>query len=579
MKFKMPKSKTTQSEVDRKAEQPGASSWADSDASKVASPYLGAGDRSGIYDPSRIVKAPLPHAAVRFAENARRSRSNSETARAVLIAAALPLTAAAVFLLLSGQDTNVDFDSRGNVTSTRSEASSGSPLSKTQSGPVAKATLPLSVPTPIKTQPVSSNMLVRLPSSHTNGAIPTAAPNINTVFVFNEYGDLESPYSLVFNENGEIISSQSRTEALAIFPTLDFSIGGRPFDFAAFAPPNDFRPPNPAIATNRIYDSMRKIYSAKASDPDVAQFVESLQKSALARSGLTVAVLKSFVPQDGHYQAEGLTELTWLKKAALFQRFTGDRQLAPRIDQALRTWAQTYEPSGDIELESPLADYIYAYNLMRDDSQKETVFAVDRFLSRLIARQFEHLRLNKFYDTRHAMFIANTIAVGLATSNFGYQWYSLERFNQHVMNSPAFNRPGLPTRADIDTYSKLLEAMTALDQARAFEANPKTVVRMASYLDRLLAAQQNPNFAAEHKAGLADVLKHAIYFRPTLLPLYARLQMTAGGLNDDERLTRHGSIDALLNLAKRYAESTSFTESGRMPSAAPRVLPQKTPQR
>ena len=85
MKFKMPKSKTTQSEVDRKAEQPGASSWADSDASKVASPYLGAGDRSGIYDPSRIVKAPLPHAPVRFAENARRSRSNSETARAVLI--------------------------------------------------------------------------------------------------------------------------------------------------------------------------------------------------------------------------------------------------------------------------------------------------------------------------------------------------------------------------------------------------------------------------------------------------------------------------------------------------------------
>jgi hypothetical protein len=83
-----------------------------------------------------------------------------------------------------------------------------------------------------------------------------------------------------------------------------------------------------------------------------------------------------------------------------------------------------------------LADYIYAYTLMRDDSQKETVFAVDRFLTRLITKQFEHLRLNKFYDARHATFIANVITVGLATSNIGYQWYSLERFNQHIMNSP-----------------------------------------------------------------------------------------------------------------------------------------------
>lgn len=581
MKFKMPKSKTTQSEVDRKADQPVASSWADSDASKVASPYLGAGDRSGIYDPSRVVKVLPPHAAIRFAENAKRARSNSETARAILIAAALPLTAAAVFLLLSGQNTEVGqigLDSQGHAPNTRSEASSGPPLSKMQSGPVAKATLPLSVPTPVKTQPVNSNMLIRQPSSSANGT-DKATPNANTVLTFNEYGELESPYALVFDENGNITSFQSRAEALAIFPTLDLSLGRRPFDFAAFAPPNDFVPPNPAVTANRNNDSMRRIYSAKASNPDAALFVERLQKAALARSNLTVATLKSFTPRDSSSQVEGLIELSWLKKAALFQRITGDKQLALRIDHTLRTWAQTYEPSGNIEQESPLADYVYAYTLMREDSQKETIFAVDRFLTHLIAQQFEQLRLNKFYDTRHAMFIANTISVGRATNNIGYQWYSLERFNQHVMNSPAFSRTGLPTRADIDTYAKLLEAMMIFDQTAVLKNYPKTVTRMAIYLDRLLIAQQNPSFVAEHKASLADVLKQAVYFQPTLLPTYARMQTLAGGLNDDERLSRHGSIDGLLNLTKRYPESTSFTESGRMPSAAPRALPQKTPQR
>ncbi len=580
MKFKMPKSKTTQSEVDRKAEQPGASSWTDSDASKVASPNLGASDRSGIYDPSRVVKALPPHAAVRFAENAKRARSNSETARAVLIAAALPLTAAAVFLFLSGQDTNVaqvDFDSHGRTTATPSESLVGSSPGKTPPGPVAKATLPLSVPTPVKTQPVSSNMLVRLPSSSADST--GARSNTATVLIFNEYGELESPYALVFNEDGNITSSQSRAEVLAIFPTLDFSIGGRPFNFSAFAPPGDFVPPNPTITTNRINDSMRRLYSAKAADPDTMSFIESLQKSALARSKLPVTALVNFARQDGSSQADGLIELSWLKKAALFQRITGDKQLALRIDHALLTWAQTYESIGDIDLESPLTDYFYAYTLMRDDLQKETVFAVDRFLTRLITHQFEHLRLNKFYDARHAKFIANAITVGLATRNIGYQWYSLERFNQHIMNSPAFTRPGLPTRADIDTYSKLLEAMIILDQAHFFKAHPKSVARMATYLDRLLALLQNPNFVAENKSSLAEAMKQAVYFRPTLLPIYTKLQTTAGGLNDDERLARHGSIDALLNLTKRYPESTSFAESGRMPSAAPQVLPQKTPQR
>ncbi|MBL7686772.1 MAG: hypothetical protein JNJ49_01970 [Bdellovibrionaceae bacterium] len=591
MKFKMPKSKTTQSEVDRKAEQPGASSWADSDASKVASPYFGANERSGIYDPSRIIKAPPPHAAVRFADSAKRSRSNSETARAVLIAAALPLTAAAVFLLLSGQDTGVTqlgLDPQGSVSTAHSDSSTESKHTKTSTGPVAKATLPVLNPTPIQTQAVSSNTLIRQPSSSAGGTTapssanpigPVAHPAANPVLVFNEYGELDSPYTLVFDENGNITSAQTRAEALAIFPTLDFRVNGRQFDIKVFAPSKEFKPQNPAIVINRIYDSMRKLYSAKTSDPDAMHFIENLQKTTMARSNVPVATLKSFAPHGGSLQADALIELSWLKKAALYQRITGDKQLALRIDHVLRTWAQTFEPSGEIESESPLTDYVYAYSLMRNDSQKETVFAVDRFLTRLIEQQFEHLRLNKFYDTRHAMFVANTIAVGVATGNIGYQWYGLERFNQHVANSPAFNRPGLPTRADIDTYARLLEAMMQLDQSTVLKDFPKSVASMASYLDRLLIGVQNPNFAAENKASLAEALKQAVYFRPTLLPLYARMQTLAGGLNDDERLARHGSVDALLNLTRRYPDSMAFAESGRTPSAAPRVLPQKAPQR
>lgn len=579
MKFKMPKSKTAQSEVDRKAPAPEVSSRPDSDASKVASSHLTARDRSVIYDPSRIVKAPYPNTAVRMAGTAKRSRSGADSARAILIAAALPLSAAAVFLLLSGQNVNIGITIEDSVPNQVSDGPGDVQQHRAHDGPVAKATLPLAAPTPLKMQTVSADLVVRLPSSGPSDTQLVAKPTSNTTLIFNEFGELESPYSLTFDENGTVIHSQSRSETEAIFPAIDLGVRGHPIDFNMLAPIAEFKPPNPLTATILLNDSMRRIYTKKVSDPEFAQLIESLKQAAMARLNLDVATLKSFVPRDGASHADGLTELSWLKKAALFQRITGEKQLSSRIDQTFRAWAQTYEPSGDITLEAPLSDYIYAYSLMRDNSPKDTVLAVDYFLTRIITRQFEYLHMNKFYDMRHAMFIANTIAVGIAIKKVEYQWYAFERFNQHVINSPAFNRPGRPTRADIDTYAKLLEALITFDQAQVLKDNSNTMNRMASYMDRLLTAQLNPSFTVEHKASLAEVLKQAVYFRPALLPLYVKLQATVGGLNDDERLSRHGSTDALLNLAKRYTESYSLSEARRVPSNVPRTLPQKTPQR
>lgn len=558
MKFKMPPSKTTQSAADPEAEQPAAPSWPDSEASPSFQ------DRSGIYDPSRVVRAPPAYGNTHYSKGTRKTaRSNSENARAILIAAALPLTAAAVSLFLFGQDSGQD---GGNVGEKR------------RPGPVAKATLPLSVPTPRKPQPLGSDLNVRLPSGSTSSVAPLKATK--TILTLNQYGELETPFSLTLDEDGDLLDSRTREETVAIFNALDLGSISKTSDLSRLSPASGFSPVNPVLITFGTNEFARKLYTLKTSNPDAALLFENLGKSSSARLNQAPVALQSFVPEKFSSQlADGLNELSWLKNAALIYRMSGDKTLGARVEQTLLAWAQVYEPTGDLSLEAPLSSYIFAYSLARSELSNDTTLAVDRFLNRLVSRQAERLRAIKFYDLNHAIFGYNAIAVGLVTNNPILQWLGADQFSRHVAMSPTFTRQGAPTRADLDTYAKLLETMIVLDQVRLLISQPANVLKMSAFLDRVLANQQNSAFATDHKEILADIFKQALYFRPTLLPTYIRAQTVAGVLNNDERLPRFGSVDALLNDTKRRPNSTVFGEVGRTPSAAPTVLPLKTRQK
>lgn len=561
---------STNSSAPPKAPEAPADSLRDSTASTTGTngQKSRVNSNSGIYDVSRMtnIKSPVDpfghnvshYTKQKAADIAKRAQINSELVRGLLIAMAIPLSAGAAYLLLSGQDIRIEGLSSNPVANTPVAQNPGTET------PAVKATLPA---------PIGAEIV---PTSNLHGTLPVLADASNPVdrgiaratsqgprelkLELDSDGKLKSPYIVELDEEGREVSRKEFEEYAMFLPLLPLG----PFEgvktLSTANVPADFVPKvqtRPFVYTE---EESRRLAPLRATAPEIRRAMDNATSTSSSRMTSAPGAAESL--QGGAIE-NAVLELHWMKAASIARDLLGDRSTERRLTDTILLWARTYKPTGDALTEIPLLDLVYAYNNVRHLYRTPDQTLIDDFLKRVVDLQFTRQKSNKLYNESHAVHLLTAAAVGYVIDNPAYQLHALTQYKFHIEKSSELKQSA-PGDDEVKSLRALLEAAYIFDRAGVPDYR-------SARLHAATVAMANSG-KTDPPTLLVSAVASAAYFDTALYRRLGELSVQAGLTG-----TRFGTDEGALKAAVRKPTSSlvASPQALRLPTNAPTKLPPK----
>lgn len=500
-------------------------------------------------DPSQYTKQ-------KAADAAKRAQSNSELVRGLLIAMAIPLSAGAVYLLLSGQDVRIEGLTSSPVAA--APVPNAASVSATLPPPIGAEIVPTG-------NPHGSTAIVAGPTNPVDRTIATSGSSLEPQELkleLDSSGQLKSPYTVVLDENGREVSRKEFSEFAMFLPLLPLG----PFEGAKTLStaevPADFSPKQQVRPFVYSEIEHRRLAALRATAPEIRRAIDNLTSLSSSRMTMSPAAVESF--SDSRLQAaaeNAKIELRWLKAAAVTRDLLGDRTPERRLVDSLLTWARTYKPSGDAVAELPLLDAVYAYNSVRHLYRTPDQAEIDAFFKQIIDLQFIRQKSNKVYNESHAAHILMTAAVGYVIENSAFQLHAITQYKYHVEKSLELKQSA-PGDDEVKSLASLLETAYIFDRAGMLDYRSPQL--------HAASAAMVAHGKTTDPLRLVDAVASAAYFDPTFYRRLITISAQAGVTG-----TRFGTDNGAFKAALRKPTSSLTAPALRLPTSAPTKLPPK----
>lgn len=497
------------------------------------------------------------------ADVAKRAQINSELVRGLLIAMAIPLSAGAAYLLLSGQDVRIE-----GLTSTPAANPTVAQSTGTET-PAVKATLPA---------PIGAEIV---PSSNLQGSLPVLADASNPVdrgiattgaslgprelkIELDSEGKLKSPYIVELDEEGREVSRKEFEEYAMFLPLLPLG----PFEgvktLSTATVPADFTAKTQTRPFVYTEEESRRLAPLRATAPEIRRAMDNATSLASSRMTSAPGAIDSFqTPGQAAAVESAMLELRWMKAAAIARDLLGDRSTERRLTETVLLWARTYKPNGDSIQELALLDAVYAYNNVRHLYRTPDQTAIDEFFKRVVDLQFIRQKSNKIYNESHAAHVLMAAAVGYVIDNPAFQLHAITQYKYHVDKSSELKQSA-PSDDEVKSLRDLLQTAYIFDRSGVPDYRNARL--------HTAAVAMATNGKTDPPTLLVDAVASAAYFDTSLYRRLGEISVQAGLTG-----TRFGTDEGALKAAVRKPTSSLIANQPalRLPTNAPTKLPPK----
>jgi hypothetical protein len=355
--------------------------------------------------------------------NAARRQKRANIVRGLLIALAVPLTAASMYVFLAHQG---DFRSFTPTTAPLPTAITPSP--RQPAGTEVTPEIPGSklqpalglylgtntIPTPAQKNPDESG---------SDAQAPTQAPTETARVIELDWlgRNANGPYSL--DADGNIVFTKAQLEerwkSLAEAAELPAQVDS--LKSIQIPHPLGHRPGGEAFIADETFRLAIRRMNSNLEMQQIVKRLETQVTGKLASSSLTVPNL-SLVDSSANQQL-ALENLGSVLDWTVLSRLTGEPRYATRAKIEVLAWARGYKPRGDALGEIRLAGLVKSYAILRDSFTTEEQKEVDNFLVDLIDKQFPLVRPRRRVDPWVLAHFSMGVHVSYATAHGGVARY------------------------------------------------------------------------------------------------------------------------------------------------------------
>ncbi len=394
------------------------------------------------------------------AVNAARRQKRANLVRGLLVALALPLTAASMYVFLAHQGDLSFFTTTSAPLPTAITPSPRQPAGTDSAPEVPLANLQPAlglyrgtntVPTPQQITTTDDTLTATAPATETPRVIELdwRGRNANGPYF------LDSEGNIVFTKTQQEERWKSLAEAAQLPPQIES------LKDLQVPHPLSHRPGREAFIADETF---RLAIRRMNSDLEMQQMVQRLETAVtgkMASSSLTVPNL-SLVDSSTNYQL-ALENLASILDWTVLSRLTGEPRYVNRAKVEILAWARGYKPRGDALGEIRLTGLVKSYAILREsftaDEQKE----VDKFLVDLIDQQFPLIRPRRRVDPWVLAHFALGAHVAYATTHGGIALY-INNLGGEISFRRTWGVRELDER-ELNSAAQILQAALIFDQS------------------------------------------------------------------------------------------------------------------